>query len=105
MSYQQGMHQQKVLYRADESSIQKLRSMREHFHHICRHYTNQYVRIETMEGQVFTGRIVKCDRGLLYLAVPNHGTPRAFFNPFYNQDELILTLVLYELLVITLLYT
>lgn len=105
MSYQQGMYQQKVLYRADESSIQKLRSMREHFHHICRHYTNQFVRIETMDGHVFTGRIVKCDRGLLYLAVPIQGTSRAFFNPFYNQDELILTLVLYELLVITLLYT
>ncbi|GIO41104.1 MULTISPECIES: hypothetical protein [Paenibacillus] len=104
MSYQQGMHQQKVLYRADESSIQKLRSMREHFHHICRHYTNQFVRIETMDGHVITGRIVNCDRGLLHLAVPNQGTPRAFFNP-YNQDELILTLVLYELLVITLLYT
>lgn len=105
MGYQQGMHQQKVLYHADGDSIQMVRSMRDHFHHICNHYTNQWVRIETMDQQVFTGRIVKCDRGLLYMAVPNQGAPRAFFNPFYNQDELILTLVLYELLVITLLYT
>ncbi|NOU94386.1 hypothetical protein GC093_14325 [Paenibacillus sp. LMG 31456] len=105
MSYQMGLHQEKVLYHADSNSIQTLKSIRTHLHNVCRHHANHFVRIETIDGQVFMGRIVKCERGLLYLAVPNQGANRAFFNPYHNNDELILTLVLYELLVITLLYT
>lgn len=105
MSYQMGLHQQKVLYHADSNSIQTLKSIRTQLHNLCREYANHFVRIETIDGQVFIGRIVNCERGLLYLSVPSHGTNRAFFNSYHNNDELILTLVLYELLVITLLYT
>ncbi|AKG33622.1 hypothetical protein [Paenibacillus durus] len=102
MSIQMGVPQQQVLYQADSQSIQNLKSIRSHLHNICRQHTNQYVRIETIDGQVVTGRIVNCERGFLHLAVPRHGGNRAFYNPY---DEMILTLVLYELLVITLLYT
>jgi hypothetical protein len=105
MSFQTGS-QQKVLYQADNHTIHNLTSIRNHLHHVCRQHVNQYVRIETLDGQVVIGRIVGCNKGLLYLAVSNQGGHRAFFgSPFSNNDELILTLVLYELLVITLLYT
>lgn len=106
MSYQMGLPQQKVLYHADNNSVQTLKSMRTHLHNICGQYANHFVKIETLDGQVIIGKIVRCDRGLLYVAVsPSYGANRAFFNPYQNDDELILTLVLYELLVITLLYT
>lgn len=110
MSLQIGGHPQHMLYQADPNLVPNLRAVRNHLHHICKMHANQVVRIETLDGQTVVGRIVNCDRGLLYLAVPNQGpypgTPRALFgSPFYNSDELILTLVLYELLVITLLYT
>lgn len=93
--------QQTVLYQADHSYIQNLNSIRHHLHRVCREHVNQIVRVQTIDGQVVTGRIIGCDRGLFYLGVPNqHGAGRAFFGP---SDEAILTLVLYELLVIVLL--
>ncbi|MNY83289.1 hypothetical protein D3C86_2259600 [compost metagenome] len=55
-----------------------------------------------MDGQIVAGRLLGCDRGFFYLGVQQHGGQRAFFGA---SDEAILTLVLYELLVITLLYT
>ncbi|MNI59671.1 hypothetical protein D3C73_1148440 [compost metagenome] len=94
--------QEKVLYQADNNYVQGLKSVRHHLHNVCREHMNQFVRVQTLDGQVFTGRIVGCDRGLFYLRVPNQGGSRAFFGP---SDEAILTLVLYKLLVITLLYT
>ncbi|MGN7763164.1 hypothetical protein [Paenibacillus sp. 22594] len=102
MGIQMGSHQ-KVLYQADNHYIQSLKTVRNHLHGICRQHANQFVRVQTLDGQVFTGRIVGCDRGLIYLKVQHHGGQRAFFGS--SSDEMILTLVLYELLVITLLYT
>ncbi|MNC35096.1 hypothetical protein D3C75_835660 [compost metagenome] len=101
MGIQAGM-QQKVLYQADNNYVQNLKSVRHHLHSVCRQHVNQFVQVQTIDGQVITGRIVGCDRGIFYLGVQNHGGQRAFYG---GSDEAILTLVLYELLVITLLYT
>ncbi|MGG6312101.1 hypothetical protein [Paenibacillus macerans] len=100
-----GMPQQRVIYQADPQVAQNLRSIRDRLHGICRQHMNQRVRIETMDGQVYVGRIVHCQGGMLHVAVSRYGGQRAFGgSPFYSgSDELILTLVLYELLVIALL--
>ncbi|AIQ56357.1 hypothetical protein PBOR_04975 [Paenibacillus borealis] len=102
MSIQAGVPMQpKVLYQADQNYIQSMKSLRHHMHSVCRQHVNQIVRVQTIDGQVVTGRILGCDRGLLYLGVQNHhGAGRAFFG---SSDEAILTLVLFELLVIVLL--
>lgn len=102
MGIQAGM-QQRVVYQADNNYIQNLKSVRHQLHGICRQHVNQFVRVQTIDGQVLTGRIIGCDRGMFYLGVRDHGEGRAFFGS--SSDEAILTLVLYELLVITLLYT
>ncbi|AIQ27659.1 hypothetical protein P40081_05230 [Paenibacillus sp. FSL P4-0081] len=101
MSIQAGVPMQpKVLYQADQNYIQSLKSVRHHLHSVCRQHVNQIVRVQTIDGQVVTGRILGCDRGLLYMGVQNHhGAGRAFG----SSDEAILTLVLFELLVIVLL--
>ncbi|WP_379127421.1 hypothetical protein [Paenibacillus sp. sgz500958] len=91
----------RVLYQADHNYVQNLRNVRHQLHGICRQHANQWVRVETLDGQVVTGRILGCDRGLIHLATRHHGGHRAFFGS--PTDEAILTLVLYELLVITLL--
>lgn len=105
MGFQPALHQ-KVLYQADNNTVQSLTALRNRLHNVCRQHANQSVRIETLDGQVFTGRIIGCDKGLFYLAVSKPGINRALFgSPFNSSDEAILTLVLYELLVITLLYT
>jgi hypothetical protein len=107
LSYQTGAQpQQKLLYQAEEQSVQSLKNMRNRLQHLCKHYVNHYVKIETMDGHVLVGRIVGCDKGFMYLAIPKHGGSRAFFNPFHSSSsEDIITLVLYELLVITLMLT
>lgn len=93
--------QPKVLYQADQNYIQSMKSIRHHMHHVCRQHANQIVQVQTIDGQVVTGRILGCDRGLFYLGVQNHhGAGRAFYG---SSDEAILTLVLFELLVIVLL--
>lgn len=101
-----GHPQQRIVYQADPQSAQHLRSIRDRVQGICRQHVNQRVRIETMDGHVHVGRIVSCQGGMLHLAVPRYGGQRAFGAPFWGpspSDEMILTLVLYELLVIALL--
>ncbi|WP_274648665.1 hypothetical protein [Paenibacillus humicola] len=97
-----GIHEQ-TLYRADSNLAHNLKSARDRMHQICRQYTGRLVRVETMDGDVFEGIIVHCDKGILYLRQPGPGSPRGFAPMYYN--DVILPLVLYELLVITLLYT
>ncbi|MCC2685893.1 MAG: hypothetical protein K0R75_2792 [Paenibacillaceae bacterium] len=104
MSFQMAKPEPHVIYKADSHITQNLRAVRDRLRDICRRHANQYVRIETMDGQTIVGRIVNCQDGLLHVAVPHQGGHRPYFgNPYYN--ETIMTLVLYELLVITLLYT
>lgn len=101
-----GYSQHRIVYQADPQHVHHLRTVRDRVHDICRQHINQRVRIETMEGHVHVGRIVGCQGGLLHLAVPRQGGQRAIGAPYWGlspSDETILTLVLYELLVIALL--
>jgi hypothetical protein len=95
--------QEHTLYQADSNMTRTLKSVRDHMHDICRRHVNQLVRVETLGGDVFEGIIVHCDKGILYLRLPGYGGPRSFTPNTYN--DVILPLVLFELLVITLLYT
>ncbi|WP_284645584.1 hypothetical protein [Paenibacillus silviterrae] len=108
MSYQvPNVHQPQVLFRADPHVVSSLKSVRDHVHHICRQHRNQLVRIETMDGHVYEGVLVHCDKGILYLSVRNPvptPTPYRALSQQYYYNNVILPLVLYELLVITLLY-
>ncbi|MBM7650389.1 hypothetical protein JOC78_003379 [Bacillus ectoiniformans] len=98
MNYQcHGTPQSQVLYQADCHFIQQLRPLREHLHNICRRFINQRVRVQTIDGLVYEGTIVNCDRGLLYLRVEN---PEQYGQ---RSNDFIIYLVLYELLIITLL--
>ncbi len=90
---------EQIVYQADPTWVQSIRAMKEKLHSIGSQYIGRYVRIQTIDGQQFEGTVVQVDRGLLYLNVnQNFGYQRPY-NPA------ILPLVLYELLVITLLYT
>lgn len=98
MNYQvPGTPQTQVLYQADHNFVQQLRPLREHLQNICSQFINQRVRVQTIDGLVYEGTIVNCDRGLLYLRIDNPERYRQGYNDF------IIYLVLYELLIITLL--
>lgn len=100
MSLQQMGQQEQTLYRMDAPTMQTLKSVQNHIGNITKNHVNKYVRVETVDGDVFEGLLIHCDRGILYLKLPSHGTSRGFF-PGY-QSDVILPLVLFNLLAISL---
>ncbi len=91
--------QMQVLYRGDPNIVPHLQSIREQIHNLCRFHVNKIVRVQTIDGEVYEGTIVSCDKRHLYLSIDNS-------NRQYGYDPytpIIMSLVLYELLLITLL--
>lgn len=116
MSMHFSEYQHPVLYQAAPDAATALKSMRDQIHHICRAYVNRLVRVQTLDGHTYEGVIVQSDGGHVYLNVstPNAraiGGPGSFYghHPLYSigsymaSQAAILTLVLFELLVIVLL--
>ncbi|WP_219834832.1 hypothetical protein [Paenibacillus sp. R14(2021)] len=108
MSLQNPVQQQQGLtpiYQCDSNARQSLRSLQDHLHRICCGHAYRLVKVETMDGDVFEGHIVYCDRGILYIKLSNEGSSRAFFPgvPGPNYNNVILPLVLFNLLAISLL--
>lgn len=96
------------IYQCDHHHHQTLRSIRDNLHKICAHHANRWVKVETMDGDVFEGHIVHCDRGIVYLSLSNEGYGRGFFpgpflGPVNPYNNLVLPLVLFNLLTISLL--
>lgn len=89
---------EQLLFQADPHTAERMKTVRDQFHRVCGQHVNRYVRVETIDGEVFEGVIAGCSKGVLYLRQHEGGMTR--FTPYSNA---ILTLVLYELLVITLL--
>ncbi|TVX95183.1 hypothetical protein [Cohnella terricola] len=99
--------QPQVLYQADPNAVSSLRSLRDRIHHICGMHTNRTVRVQTLDGNIYEGVIVQSDSQHVYLKVANTPGYRAYLESrglfFGPTDFAILTLVLFELLVIVLL--
>ncbi|MCD9021982.1 hypothetical protein [Cohnella silvisoli] len=92
------------IYQCDPNVHKTLLSVRDHFHRLCAHHANRLVKVETMDGDVFEGYILHCDRGILYLCLSNEGYARAFFpGPPNPYTDFVLPLVLFNLLTISLL--
>ncbi|MFC5530779.1 hypothetical protein [Cohnella yongneupensis] len=95
----------KPIYQVDSKVHHTLKTVHNHLHQLCANHANRLVKVETMEGDVFEGHIVHCDRGILYICLSNEGAARGFFpgpvNPYYNN--FVLPLVLFNLLTISLL--
>lgn len=89
-----------VIYKANPQFVEMVRKVREDCRSICSGHMNRPVRVETIDGHVYEGRIVHADRHCLYLETAPE-TRGYFYNPYYST---ILPLVLFDLLAITLLY-
>jgi len=85
------------LYKADSQWCDQMRKTRQKLAGICGQCMNRRVRIETIDGHSYEGVVVGADNTYLHLMT---GDAR-FFGPYASNA--ILTLVLFELLVITLL--
>ncbi|WP_080834038.1 hypothetical protein [Cohnella massiliensis] len=99
--------EQKYIYKPDPELTRHLKSVQDHVHRVCAPHLNRPVMVETMDGDVFEGHIVHCDKGVLYLRLSAERTDRAFFpGPFGGPGpygNFILPLVLFNLLTISLL--
>lgn len=100
--YSSGMPSQPVLYQAEPHVTVK--SIRDRISQICKQYRNQTVRVQTLDGQVYEGVLMHCEKGMLYISIAYPSSPQDQARGLY-YNNVILPLVLYELLVITLLYT
>ncbi|MCG7408781.1 hypothetical protein MH117_15220 [Paenibacillus sp. ACRRX] len=100
MSLQQQGHQEQALYQMDPTTMHNLKSIQDHIGDICNNHVNKLVRVETVDGDVFEGLLIHCERGILYLRLPSHGPSRGLVPNFHN--DFILPLVLFNLLAISL---
>lgn len=125
--------QNQVVYQMDPGTAQTMRGIKHQIHRISNQYPNRHVRIQTLDGVTYEGRISHIDGGHLFLIIPappgsgygsggqgqgggygagygpfggSYPQSRSLFNPNpYSSyyNNVILPLVLFELLVITLL--
>ncbi|MFC4599753.1 hypothetical protein [Cohnella hongkongensis] len=86
-----------LLYKADNEWCEQLRRTRRKLAGVCGQCMNRKVRVETIDGHTYEGVVVGSDNTYLHLMT---GDAR-FFGPYASNA--IITLVLFELLVITLL--
>jgi|GEM_PF-2187193 len=94
---------QQTLYQADPAFAHSVKSVQDKLFAICQQTLSRSVRIHMMNGQVHEGVVTHIDDGHLYLQVSNPYA-RGLFNPWNPiQNDIILPLVLYNLLVISLL--
>jgi len=98
-------HELKPIYQCEPHIRQTLQSVQDRLHRLCGQHAQRLVRVETVDGDVFEGHIVHCDRGVVYLRLSNEAGDRGFFpappNPYYTN--FVLPLVLFNLLAISLL--
>ncbi|MCD9022239.1 hypothetical protein [Cohnella silvisoli] len=85
------------IYKADNQWSDQVRRTRQKLAGICSQCMNRAVRVQTLDGHTYEGVVIGSDNSYLHIMT---GDAR-FFGPYASNA--ILTLVLYELLVITLL--
>jgi len=85
------------IYKADSQWSEQVRKTRQKLAGACGQCMNRAVRVQTLDGHTYEGVVIGSDHSYLHLMT---GDAR-FFGPYASNA--ILTLVLYELLVITLL--
>lgn len=96
-----GQHGPHLLYQADPNWQNQLKHKREMIMGALHPYVGRTIRVTTLDGHTHEGILVNVDGHHAYLQItPHHGHRPVYTPAQYNQ---ILTLVLYELLVILLL--
>ncbi|MDP5275231.1 acetyl-CoA acetyltransferase [Chengkuizengella axinellae] len=92
--------QPQLIWQNEPHKVQLLRQMRDEAKAICYRNINRHVSIQTIDGELHEGTIVKVDRDHLYLRVhSNQHRTRQYFDGGF-----IIPLVLFNLLTISLLY-
>jgi hypothetical protein len=102
----QGHHGQHVVYQAEPNWQHMMKQKRDHIMHALHPHMGHKVRITTIDGHTHEGVLINADGHHVYLNTdPHHGQHHGQHRPIYTpaQYNQIMTLVLFELLVIVLL--
>lgn len=102
----QGHHGHHVLYQAEPNWQHMMKQKRDGIMHAIHPHLGRKVRITTIDGHTHEGVLINADGHHVYLHVdPHHGHHHGHNRPIYTpaQYNQIITLVLFELLVILLL--
>ncbi|MGN7457313.1 hypothetical protein ACTHPH_21080 [Paenibacillus pasadenensis] len=93
------------VYHCESDHHETLLGVKQRLQALCAEHAYRLVKVETMDGDVYEGKIVLCDRSIMFLQLSNEGLSRAFLpgppNPYF-YNNVILPLVLFDLLAITL---
>lgn len=101
MNYPYPATREQVLYQADPNAVATLWSIRDRTYQVSNANKDRLVRVHTLDGHTYEGVIVNVDSRHVYLRPSHPAGQRGFF--FGPSEAAILTLVLFELLVIVLL--
>jgi hypothetical protein len=85
------------IYKADSQWSDQVLRTRQKLAGICGQCMNRAVRVQTLDGHIYEGIVIGSNNSYLHIMTRN----ARFLGPYASNA--ILTLVLYELLVITLL--
>lgn len=111
-----------LIYEANDEHVDMVKKIRETCHNLCSTHGHHPVRVQTVNGETYEGRIVHVDFYCLYLEVTPNARQFPFspyggygyggyggygggygggYNPYYST---VMPLVLFDLLTISLLY-
>lgn len=62
--------QNQVIYQAHPNTIQSVKDFRDQMHRVGKQYVNRNVRVQTIDGLTYEGRLSHLDGGLLFLSIP-----------------------------------
>ena len=79
---EQKQKERSVIYKANPQFVEMLKKTRQQCQNICSKHFYRPVRVETIQGQVYEGRIMNMDPYHLYLEVTPPASSRQFYSPY-----------------------
>lgn len=65
--------QGQVIYRADDNSIKEMQGLKNKVHQLGNQYANHKVRVQTLDGITYEGRLSHMDGDHMFIIIPGHG--------------------------------
>lgn len=69
----QGQNQGQIIYRADDNSIKAMQGVKNKVHQLGNQYANHPVRVQTLDGITYEGRLSHMDGDHMFIIIPGQG--------------------------------
>lgn len=96
-----------TIFKREPQDVEFLKKCRDQAYHHCCKYLHHHVRVQTIDGEIYEGRLMGTDVNHIYLQLVPVATRQYpyYYNPYYpgyNPYGAVLPLVLFNLLAISL---